>query len=264
MRILFFINVLLCNSYFFFGQSTEEALTNIKDQLEIIDSYIESDAFHLEPEEFLDKMADHGAELNGYYEHERLKKIIRKVGTPRADVITVFYFWNDQLIYVNYKQRPYVMTTNEFGQKIPDYSKAYTKYEAKRFFKNGKVIKKQTIGSSIKEIHKEERFVSYANKMKALLDNKFYNRDTYSALQGKWLYADNIEDYIIFEGTIRFNFYNGKFANRLKTRIEDGVLICFFPMDNKNYRYRILDLKSDVLILEDLSSKEEFVYAKLD
>ncbi len=264
MKQLLFVFLILYAIQSSKAQENEEALSNIKDQMELIDGYIEFDTFYLDPEEFLDKMADHGAELNGFYEHERLKKIVRKVGTRKADVLTTFYFWNDQLIYVNYKQRPYLMTTTASGQKIPDYSRSFTKYEAKYYFDNGEEIKKEEIGYAMDEMVLEEDFLAYANRMKALLDNKFYNRDTYDALQGKWLFVQNTEDYIIFEGTIRFNFYEGKFANRLKTRIDEGVLECFFPMDDRIYRYKILDLNSNILTLVDLFSKEEFVYAKVE
>lgn len=48
-----------------FGQEKASILTNIKDQMEIIDSYIEFDTFYLDPEEFLDKMPDNAAELMG-------------------------------------------------------------------------------------------------------------------------------------------------------------------------------------------------------
>ncbi|MBP2832274.1 hypothetical protein J8281_08755 [Aquimarina sp. U1-2] len=246
------------------AQSEEDVLTNINDQIEIIDGYIEFDTFYLDPEEFLDKMADHGAELNGYYEHDRLKKMLKKVGTRKADIVTTFYFWNDQLIHVHYKQRPYLMTKNARGQNVPDHTKAFTKYESKHFFKDGEEIKRKETGSPMSDMDPDVEFLNYANKMKGLLDNKFYNKDTYEALQGKWLFIENTEDYIIFEGTIRFNFYNGKFANRLKTRIEDGVLECFFPMDDRLYRYKIVDLNNNILTLVDLFSKEEFVYAKVD
>ncbi len=256
--------ILLLSFTCFSQDDNESVLSNIKDQLEIIDSYTEFETFFLDPEEFLDKMADHGAELNGYYEHERLKKMIRKVGTRSADVVTTFYFWNDQLIYVNYKQNPYVESRNSNGQIVLDYSNTYTKYESKHFFSNGEEIDKIQMGTIVPQITPEEEFVDFAKKMKGLLDNKFYNRATYEALQGKWAYVQNTEDYIIFEGTIRFNFYNGKFANRLKTRIEDNVLVCFFPMDDRIYQYKIEDLNENILSLRDLSSKEEFVYAKLE
>lgn len=246
------------------SQEKEDILVNINDQIEIIDGYIEFETFYLDPEEFLDKMADHGAELNGYYEHERLKKIVRKVGTRTTDIITVFYFWNDNLIHVNYKQRPYVEKKNERGQVVLDYSNAYTKYESKHYFDNDKEIEKKEIGKPIDEITLEKGFIKYAEKMKSLLDNKFYNRDIYRALQGKWLFIQNTEDYIIFEGTIRFNFYNGRFANRLKTRIENDILICFFPMDDRTYRYKIESVNDTMLVLTDLSSKEEFSYAKVE
>ncbi len=255
--VLYFANIS-------FGQDKESILSNIKDQMEIIDSYIEFETFFLDPEEFLDKMPDNAAELNGYYEHERLKKIVRKVGMRAANVLTTFYFWNDQLIYVNYKHNPYLSSTNSRGQKVMDYSKTFTKYESKHFFNGGEEIDTKKIGTPVPGLTLEEDFLSYANKMKALLDNKFYNKETYEALQGRWLFIQNTDDYIIFEGTIRFNFYNGKFANRLKTRIDEGVLECFFPMDDRIYRYKIENVDENVLTLIDLFSKEEFVYAKVE
>ncbi len=265
MRQVLMFFLILCNIQFSSGQEKEDILMNIKDQIEIIDGYIEFDTFFLDPEEFLDKMADHGAELNGYYEHDRLKKITRKIGARTADIVTIFYFWNDQLIYVNYEQRPYVKAKNASGQVIFDYSNTYSKYESKHYFNNGEEIEKKEIGSALKEFILEEDFLAYANKMKSLLDNKFYNRDMYEALQGKWLFVQNTDDYIIFEGTIRFNFYDGKFANRLKTRIdEDNVLVCFFPMDDRIYRYKIENINESVLTLKNLFSNEEFVYAKVD
>ncbi len=255
--IIFLTNV-------FYGQENDDVLTDIKDQMEVIDSYTEFDTFFLDPEEFLDKMPDNAAELNGYYEHERLKKIIRKVGTRSADVLTTFYFWNDQLIHVSYKQKPYLTSTSSNGQNVLDYSSTYTKYESKHYFNKGEEVATEKIGAPMAGIALEEEFVSYANKMKALLDNKFYNRAVYEALQGRWIFIQNTEDYIIFEGTIRFNFYNGKFANRLKTRIEDGVLECFFPMDDRIYRYKIENVDENILTLIDLFSKEEFAYAKVE
>ncbi len=247
------------------AQGYQSVLENINDQIEVIDSYTDCEVFFLESEEFLDKIPDHSAELNGYYEHDRLKKIVRKVGTPTADVVTSFYFWNNELMYVNYSQNPYHNTINEYGQKVKDYSKTYVQYQSHHFYNNGKQVDFKKEGAPISSIVPEKRFMNYAKKMKALLDNKFYNKDIYKALQGKWIFIENTEDYVVFEGTIRFNFYNGRFANRLKTRIEDNsILVCFFPMDNRMYRYKINDVNETILSLTDLFSKEEFVYAKVE
>ncbi|WP_025743612.1 hypothetical protein [Aquimarina pacifica] len=257
--------IAVCGMLICHAQESQSILEDINDQMEIIDSYTEFETFFLEPEEFLDKIPDHGAELNGYYEHERLKKIIRKVGTPTADILTSFYFWNDQLIYVNYSQNIYQDTTNDFGQKVKDYENTYVKYQSHHFYNNGKQVSFNKTGVPISTISPEKKFLSYAKKMKGLLDNKFYNRGTYEALQGKWIFIENTDDYLVFDGTIRFNFYNGQFANRLKTRIEDNsVLVCFFPMDNRIYRYKINDINENILSLTDLFSNEEFVYAKVE
>ncbi|GAA0733103.1 hypothetical protein GCM10009430_46950 [Aquimarina litoralis] len=224
----------------------------IRDQIEIIDSYMESDVFFLDPEEFLDQIADHGAELNGYYEHERLKKIIRKIGMPNAMVITVFYFWNDQLIHVNYKQRQYMETKNADGLVIMDYSNAFTKYESQHFFDKGKEIYKVVSGNAVKNIKPEETFVSYSLRMKALLDNKFKNRNTYEALQGKWVNVQFPDEHMIFDETIRFNFRDGKFLKRLKVKIKDDVMYCSSPKDQYIYRYEIESLNAVELVVKDL------------
>ena len=264
MRLTLIPLVLVCLVNYSFGQEKQEILTAIKDQVQIIDSYIEFEVFSLEPEEFLDRMADHGAELNGHYEHERLKKIIRKVGHPTADIITTFYFWNDDLILVNYEHRPYFEKTADNGQKVYDYSTTYVKYESKHFFNQGKEIEKETMGQPLEDVKADKNFVDYAKKMKALLDNKYYNKDLYKALQGKWLFIHGTDDYIVFDGTIRFNFYGGKFRNRLKTKIEDGVMTCWIPMDKRIYRYKIDNVNDEVLTLVDLFTNEELVYAKIE
>ncbi|RZS93154.1 hypothetical protein [Aquimarina brevivitae] len=264
MRQTLFPLVLVCLVNVAFGQVNKETLTAINDQVQIIDGYSDSEVFTLDPEEFLDRMADHGAELNGYYEHERLKKIVRKVGYRTADILTTFYFWNDELIHVIYQHRPYFETTAANGQKVYDYGTTYVAFESKHYIDNGKEIKKETSGKPLADVKPETAFVKYATKMKSLLDNKYYNKETYQALQGKWLFVQSTNDYIVFDGTIRFNFYNGKFRNRLKTKIEDGVLTCWVPMDERIYQYKIVEVTEDVLTLTDLFTKEELVYAKIE
>ncbi|MBW1297463.1 hypothetical protein [Aquimarina litoralis] len=238
----------------------------IKDQIEIIDSYMESDVFSLDPEEFLDQIADHGAELNGYYEHERLKKIIRKIGMPNAMVITVFYFWNDQLIHVNYKQRQYMETKNADGLVVMDYSNAFTKYESNHYFDKGNEIEKTVLGNAVKNIKPEDTFVSYSLRMKSLLDNKFKNRNTYEALQGKWVNVQFPEEHMIFEETIRFNFRDGKFLKRLKVKIKDNVMYCSSPKDQYIYKYEIESLNANELVVKDLqlASADLVFYKKVE
>ncbi|WP_299439709.1 hypothetical protein [uncultured Aquimarina sp.] len=238
----------------------------IKDQIEIIDSYIESDVFSLDPEEFLDQIADHGAELNGYYEHERLKKIIRKIGMPNAMVTTVFYFWNDQLIHVNYKQRQYMERRNEEGNIVMDYSNAFTKYESKHFFDKGKEIDKEVMGQAVTNIEPEDTFVTYSLRMKSLLDDKFKNRGTYDALQGKWVNVQFPDEHMIFEETIRFNFRDGKFLKRLKVKIKDDIMYCSSPKDKYVYRYKIESLNSHELVVKDMqdASSSLVLYKKME
>ncbi|MHA7057877.1 hypothetical protein ACWGOQ_0011695 [Aquimarina sp. M1] len=251
---------------FSFSQKDEATMLAIKDQIEIIDSYIESDVFSLDPEEFLDQIADHGAELNGYYEHERLKKIIRKIGMPNAMVITVFYFWNDQLIHVNYKQRQYMETKNDDGFVVMDYSNAFTKYESKHYFNKGAEIYKTVSGNAVNNIEPEDTFVAYSTRMKSLLDNKFENRTTYQALQGKWVNVQFPDEHMIFEETIRFNFRDGKFLKRLKVKIKDSIMYCSSPKDQYIYKYKIESLNDYELVVKDLqdASSNLVLYKKVD
>lgn len=249
-----------------FSQQDEDVINNIKDQIEIIDSYMESDVFSLDPEEFLDTMADHGAELNGYYEHDRLKKIVKNIGTPEAMVITTFYFWNDQLIHVHYKQRKYMEKKNDVNQVVMDYSNAFTKFESKLYFHKGKEIDKNLKGTAIKKIEIEENLVEYSLRMKALLDNKFENRGTYEILQGKWVNVQFPEEHMIFEETIRFNFREGRFLKRLKVKIEDAVMYCSSPKDTNIFKYKIKSLDEEELLLQDMqdASSNLVLYKKVE
>ncbi len=249
--------------HFSFAQQ-EATLTIIKDQVEIIDNYTDSVIFSLEPEEFLDKAVDHGAELNGYYEHDRLKKVIRKVGLPTAMVITTFYFWNNQLISVNYEQHKYMMTKNDIGAVIMDYENAFIQYKSQHYFNQEIEIEKKTVGNPIKNIEPEELFVAYSKRMKKLLDNKFNNRNAYELLQGKWKNIHIPGDYIIFEETLRFNFSNNKFVKKFKVEIRDDVMFCASPKDEYIYRYKIESLSNSDMILQDLqnTSEDVFVYKK--
>jgi len=261
---MFAILVIFVAFSFCFGQNRVSILDDLKDRVEIIDGYIEFEKFYLDPEEFLEKSADHGSELEGYYEHDRLKKIVRKVGTRRADLLTTFYFWNDNLIHVNYQQNSYVEAVDEFGERILDYLNTQTQYESKYYYNNDKLISKRIIGKPLKNEEPETKFLDYSKKMKYLLDNKFYNKEMYEALQGKWVFISNSDDFIKFEGTMRFNFYNKKYVSRVKTRIEDEVLVYWFPGDDKLYRYRIESLEDGILTLVDLSSQERFIYTKFE
>ncbi|MFD2561658.1 hypothetical protein [Aquimarina rubra] len=251
---------------FSFSQKDEATMSAIKDQIEIIDSYIESDVFSLDPEEFLDQIADHGAELNGYYEHERLKKIIRKIGMPNAMIITVFYFWNDQLIHVNYKQRQYMETKNDEGLRVMDYSNAFTRYESKHYFDKDVEIDKVVTGNAVDNIEPQKSFVKYGMRMKSLLDNKFKNRSTYEALQGKWVNVQFPDEHMIFEESIRFNFRDGKFLKRLKVKIKENVMYCSSPKDQYIYKYKIESLNAYELVVKDLqdASSNLVLYKKVE
>ena len=250
--------------FFSISQENEEVMVSIKDQIEIIDSYIESDVFSLDSEEFLDQIADHGAELNGYYEHERLKKIVRRIGMPNAMVITVFYFWNDQLIYVNYTQRQYMERKNESDHVVIDYSNSFVKFESKHFFNQKEEIDKAITGTPVPNIEPEEIFVDYALRMKSLLDNKFYNKKTYETLQGKWVNVQSPDEYVLFEETIRFNFREGKFLKKFKVKIKDDIMYCSSPKDEYVYQYKIKSLNQRELTVIDLqnSKQNQILYTK--
>ncbi|KAA1243159.1 hypothetical protein [Aquimarina sp. RZ0] len=266
MKSILTVFLTFCCVILSFSQRDEGVINNIKDQIEIIDSYMESDVFSLDPEEFLDEMADHSAELNGYYEHDRLKKIIKNIGTPEAMVITIFYFWNDQLIHVNYKQRKYMEKKNDLNQVVMDYSNAFTRFESKLYFHKGKQIDKTFVGNAIKKIEIEENFVKYSLRMKALLDNKFENRNTYKTLQGKWVNVQFPEEHMIFEETIRFNFREGKFLKRLKVKIKDAIMYCSSPKDEYIFKYKIKSLDEEELLLEDMqdNSSNLVLYKKVE
>ncbi|GAA4107270.1 hypothetical protein GCM10022393_02430 [Aquimarina addita] len=244
----------------------EEVLNTIFDQVEIIDSFIESEEISLDAEEFLDHMVDHGAELIGYYEHERLKKIVKKMGMHNAMIITVYYFANDQLIYVNYRQKQYMEMKNDQGKVVMDYANSFMKFETKHYFNNGEEIKKEVTGSPVEGQKPEEEFVEYSMRIKPLLDNKFKNKNTYKALQGKWVNTQSTDEHMVFDETIRFNFRNGKFLKRLKVTIKDGTMYCSSPNDEYMYKYKIESINEYELVLKDLQnlSSDLSFYRKIE
>ncbi len=238
-----------------FSQEKEKIISSVNDRIEIIDSYMESEMLSLDPEEFLDKMAHHGAALNGYYERDRLKKIVKNFGVPTAMVVTTFYFWDDQLIHVNYKQKEYMKQKNEFGRIVNDYSHSYVKFESKHYFNKGKQIDRKVVGKPLKEITLDRNFIDYSRRMKVLLDDKFNNRNAYADLQGKWMNTEFPDEYIIFEETLRFNFRNGKFIKKFKVKIKDEIMSCSSPNNNYVYKYKIESLSKYELVLQNLQDK---------
>jgi len=255
MRKILSTCILFLYVFFSFSQGKEKLINTIEDQTQIIDSYTKPDVLSLDPEEFLDKMVDHGAELNGYYEHDRLKKIVKNCGVPTAMIITTFYFWNDRLIYVNYKQKEYMKRQNKLGYTVSDYSHSYTKFESKHYFDKEKQFKKEIIGVPLKEVVLEKEFKEYSLRMKALLDDKFNNRSTYVDLQGKWVNMEFPDEYIIFEETLRFNFRGGKFIKKFKVKIKDGVMSCSSPNNDYVYKYKIESLSRHELVLQNMQDK---------
>ncbi len=255
--------MLLCSCYNFAQQQT--TMSTINDQIEIINSYMESDIFFLDPEEFLSQAADHGAELKGYYEHGRLKKIVRKVGMPTTMEVTVFYFWNDQLIHVVYMQQSYPNTKNDLGQTIKDYDNPITKYNAKYYFNNGKVVKKDIKGTPIKDMKLTREFVRYSTRMKKLLDNKYMNKHTYEMLQGRWENLIMPGEDVLFQETIKISFREGRYFKKQKVKINDGIMYCSSPKDKYVYKYKIHSLSYTDLMLEDLQnpSADLFMYKKV-
>lgn len=258
--LLFF--TLFCTTIF--AQQKQTIIKEINDQVEIIDSYSEADEFSLDPEEFLDHIADHGAVLNGYYEHDRLKKIVKRIGYPSAMVVTSYYFWNGQLVFVNYKHEEYDMIQDEDGQYIVDYSSTITRSESTLYYHKGKQISFERVGTPLKEIPLEKGFVNYSKRMKALLDNKFSNKETYKKLQGSWVNVYVPDEKVVFEETIRFNFREGKFLNRQKMKIKDNVMYCSSPKSKYIYKYKIESISNDKLILKDLQdvASEPDLYIK--
>lgn len=232
----------------------EETLNTINDQIEIINSYIESEEISLDAEEFLDKVVDHGASLTGYYEYERLKKIVKKIGMPNAMVTTGYYFWNDQLIHVNYRQEQYMKMKNDNGNIVMDYGNSFMKFESDHYFYKGEEIKKEIVGSPVDGIEPEEVFIDYSLRMKTILDNKFENKNTYKALQGKWVNTQSAGEHMIFDETIRFNFRDGKFLKRLKVMIKDDTMYCSSPKDEYMYKYKIESINEYELVLRDLQN----------
>ena len=245
-------------------QKNVDDLDVFKDQIEYINTYDDYELIVLQSEEFLDKIADHGAELTGYYDHGRLKKIIKKVSGATADVITEYLFWNNSLFYVNYKQNPYAQDKDESGQLILDYTNANTLFESNHYYRNQKKIKANKKGKALEEITPEVLFLKKSKKLKSLLDNKYNNQALYDSLEGRWVYILKSDDYIVFEGTIQFNFKDGKFVERFKTKIENNILMRLTIKNTNSSKFKIKEVNETLMTLINIETNNEFVYAKVE
>ena len=243
------------------GQTKEQLLKDIKNQIEIINSYTEFDILSLEPEEFLTAMVDHGPSFNGYYEHNRLKKMVKVIGTPNADIVTDFYFWNDQLIFTSYKQRPY-MKSAAGGQAL-DYSSAYTKYEEQHFYNDGKEIDKKTIGNALPDLPKQSNYLSYTKKMKKLLDTKFINKYAYDSIEFKWFFIQNRAKIVEFYCVLKINYRIYKYLDRYKMKIDGDVITCWTTSANK-HQFKIEEITDTTLTLVQIPSNELLFYDRVE
>ncbi|UZO80449.1 hypothetical protein NBT05_16040 [Aquimarina sp. ERC-38] len=241
------------------AQQAVSPIEAIKDKIEIIENYAASEQIYLDPEEFLTKMPDHGAELIGYYEYNQLKKIIKKIGVRKAMLKTTYYFSGDQLIYVLYEQEEYLKVKNPDGSVSRDYDQTNIKYRLHRYFQAKNEFKKQEDGTPIPDIVPEEVSIAYVDKMKRLLDNKYYNKDTYNSLQGRWQQTDYEENIVVFDETTQIILRNKKFFEKRRVTITDGIMSCKSVNSDIVYKYEIVSIDEELLKLKDLQNQSEHI-----
>lgn len=257
MRVALFPVMFLLITSILRSQQLVDPIDVIKDKIEIIENYATSEEISLDPEEFLTEMPDHGAELIGYYERDQLRKIIRKIGFPTAMIITTYYFSADQLIYVLYEQKEYGISKNPDGSLLVDYANTTTKYKAHHYFQVNKKLKKEEGGTPLKDIEPENIFIKFAKSMKRLLDNKYENREVYQQLQGHWRQMDYEENVVIFEETSQLILRNKKFFGRRRVTIAKDIMFCSSLKDKLVYKYKIVSISKDTLVLQDLQNQSE-------
>lgn len=128
----FIILLIFCLSVFGFGQN----ISAIRKQVEVINNSKNYVVKKISNDYFVDiknEVTDNGQELEGYYRHKELKKIVHSAGLSSTMITTQFYFDRGNLIFVLRKK---FQTIDENG----DLLKPKLISESRFYFVNGIVI----------------------------------------------------------------------------------------------------------------------------
>lgn len=170
MSISKYILVIFFLSHFetSYSQTHEQITYNIKLEFQRINSLNNLKQIELENEAFMKLLTDGGGSLIGYFEDEKLIKVIEKFGLSYGVVLTEFYLKDDQLIFV-------YQTEDHFGGMYDslenwigyDYKKSLeNQYQGRYYFHDGRKVKVLQNGKRILSQHFEyDDFNTHLNNL---------------------------------------------------------------------------------------------------
>jgi len=124
-----------------YGQKKEDQIRQIRKDFQAINSNTTLRVISLDAEAFLENLPDGGAKLTGYYEKDKLVKIVEWIGLSYGNRIREFYFKNEKMFFVYEKFQSFVQKGEEL-----DKSKTRTSFEGRYYIVRDKVIEQKIIG----------------------------------------------------------------------------------------------------------------------
>lgn len=263
MRLLISILILISNVSLAFSQTEKESIDSIMMRIKWINKQTDFKIAELNNEDYLEHVPDNGGQLKGYFKNDTLYKIVERFGPSYAIMITEYYLWNDELIFVydiekNFNQ----IIDSTYGFIGFDYSLTEIKYESRHYFVNGQEIKKLEKGKRLMELSNPHNFISNVEVYRTVLENKKNNQTKYDLIQGNWTSTIDSLSSIEFKGLTKVDYYDGKYLDQSKMKIEVDFLYCWTREDKVELKYEIMDLTDSNLTLLYLPSGRLLVYER--
>lgn len=247
---LFIIFIFIIATGSLFAQTKNKSIEEIRTHFKWINSQKDFVAAELNNEDFLDQTPDNGAQLMGLYKNDTLFKIIEWTGLSYAIMTTEYYFWNNKLIFVYDTEKNYKQINDSIDGFIGfDYNEAKIMYESRHYFIDGKEIQKIEKGKRLIELLQPKDFFSSLKLIQPLLDNKKDNQADYNKIQGNWISTIDSLYTMKFDGLTKTEYYNGKYSDYSKIKIDKQYLYCWTVKGKDEYKYEIMSLSNNDLTL---------------
>lgn len=263
MRLLIIILILFLDANTALSQTEKESINSIKTRFMWINEQTDFKISELNNEDYLEHMPDNGGQMKGYFKNDTLYKIVEWFGPSYAIMITEYYLWNNELIFVYDIEKNFTQIIDSSDGVIGfDYSKTEIKYESRHYFVDGQEIKKVENGKRLMELSNSSDFKSDAEVYRTVLENKNTNESSYDLIQGKWISTIDSLSSIEFEGLTKVDYYEGKYMDQSKIKIDQGFLFCWNRENKDKYKYEIISLTENHLTLLYLRVGRLLTYEK--
>ncbi len=175
-----------------FAKTDIRVIKTIRSHFQWINSQTNTQKIELD-EGFLDMSPDNGASLIGFYQDNKLYKIIETVGLSFGIMTTEYYFWN-KLFFTYHKEQSFKKKYDQDGNFLElDYTHLNLNYQTRHYFHNGKLIRNITKGKPIFQKQDPKQDLQDAKKWKLLLTKK--KADLAKNTKIKTLHNKNIWNY---------------------------------------------------------------------